>query len=125
MFVRAVNPDAAAAVRAALPPGTGTLSPVAPPTVRALDRLVGPGRVLLAVLAGALLLLVAGHARRLVRRRGNQLAIAEAIGMPTRRVIGVAAGSVVGAAVLAAAVGLPIGWAAGRVAVAELAPRLG
>ncbi|GAB2480729.1 hypothetical protein [Jatrophihabitans fulvus] len=125
IFVRATSQQAAMGVRARLGPNAGTLSPVAPPTVRALDRLVGPGRVLLAVLAGAVLLLVAGHGRQLVRRRGGQLAIAEAIGMPTRRVVAAATAAVVVPGLIAGVVGVPLGWAAGRVTVAEIAPRLG
>lgn len=125
IFVRATSPAAATAVRASLGPGTGTLRPVAPPTVRALDRLVGPGRVLLVVLGGALLLLVAGHARTLIRRRGDQLRVALAVGMSPGRV-SLAAGLSVGWVVaVAAAIGVPVGWGVGRLVTAETAPRLG
>ena len=70
-------------------------------------------------------LLVAQNTRLLLRRRRSQLAVADAIGMSRRELVGAACASVLRTSALAAIAGLPVGWAVSRLVLAEVGPRLG
>ena len=115
--------------RQALVSGLGSrvelLTPVVPRTIDALASLGTASRVLLIVLLIAALLLVAQNARLVRRRRGDQVAIADAMGMPARDLTASVVAALLVTSALAAVVGLPFGWAVSRIVLVEIAPRLG
>jgi hypothetical protein len=101
------------------------LQPSPPAAVAALDSLGTATRVLLAILLVAAVLLVHQNVRVLFRRRAEQLAIADGLGMRRAELVGSVVGALLVSSALAALVGVPVGWAVSRIVLVEIAPRLG
>lgn len=125
LLVRAVDPAAAASLRAQLAPSVEIELPTAPITVVALGKLAAPQRLLIIVLVVGGMLLVAEHVALLVRRRGTQMAIAASIGMTRRQIIAATASATALTAAVGVLIGAPLGWAVSRVVLVEIGPRLG
>jgi putative ABC transport system permease protein len=125
LLVRAVDPAAATALRTELARSVEIEEPTAPNTIVALGKLAAPQRLLIIVLLFGGMLLVAEHVALLVRRRGNQMAIAASIGMTRRQLIVATASATVLTATMGVVIGAPLGWALSRVVLVEIGPGLG
>jgi len=125
LLVRAVDPAAAASLRAQLARSVEVELPTAPNTIVALGKLAAPQRLLIIVLLVGGMLLVAEHVALLVRRRGTQMPIAASIGMTRRQIIAATASATVLTAAIGVLIGAPLGWALSRVVLVEIGPRLG
>ncbi len=125
LLVRAVDPAAARALRGELARTVEIELPTAPNTIVALGKLAASQRLLIIVLLIGGMLLVAEHVSLLVRRRGNQMAIAASIGMTRRQIIVSTASATVLTAAVGVVIGAPLGWALSRVVLVEIGPRLG
>ncbi len=125
LLVRAVDPAAADALQHELARSVEIEEPTAPDTIVALGKLAAPQRLLIVALLIGGMLLVAEHVALLVRRRGNQMAIAASIGMTRRQMIVATASASVFTAAIGVLIGAPLGWALSRVVLVEIGPRLG
>ncbi len=125
LLVRAVDPAAATSLRTELARSVEIEEPTAPSTIVALGKLAAPQRLLIIVLLFGGMLLVAEHVSLLVRRRGNQMAIAASIGMTRRQLIVATASATVLTAAMGVVIGAPLGWALSRVVLVEIGPGLG
>jgi ABC-type lipoprotein release transport system permease subunit len=125
LLVRGTDPPTGRALQRELARTLEIDTPRPPETVTALDELGRPMRILLAVLLLAVLLLLGQHVRVLLRRRRGQLGIAHVLGVPRRHLVVATVSAALGPTLLGTVIGGVVGWAATRLLLNEVGPRIG